>query len=172
VAENERLQQHLEAEQQRAEGASKALVQERTERERLAAAATEGSAVQMQARAQLAAVTSERNGLSTLVDTLKSQLAAKGAELAAQLESAAALAADKAVAEVRAREAERAKSRLELDVGQLKQVSGVVPVSASIWSEGLLQPRLLCRCLVARSPPTLNPSTQQMHAHTAHCSAQ
>jgi chromosome segregation ATPase len=98
------------------------LRQERAARERLVSDSAGRDAAHAQARGQVAALSAERNSLSALVDSLKGQLAAKGAELAGQLEAAASLAAEKAGAEARAREADRAKTRLELDVAQLKQV--------------------------------------------------
>lgn len=101
------------------------LREERAARERLASEATGRDSAHAQARSQVLSLTAERNSLSSLVDQLKGQLAAKGAELAAQLEAAGALAAERAAAEARAREAERAKSRLELETAQLKEVRGV-----------------------------------------------
>lgn len=78
-----------------------------------------------QARGQLATLTADRNSLTALVDTLKAQLATKGGELAVQLQSAAELTTARAAAEARAREADRAKSRLDLEVTQLKEVRGL-----------------------------------------------
>jgi hypothetical protein len=97
------------------------LRQERAARERLVSDSAGRDAAHAQSRGQVAALSAERNALAGLVDGLKGQLAAKGAELAAQLEAAAGLAAEKAAAEARAREADRAKTRLELDVAQLKE---------------------------------------------------
>jgi hypothetical protein len=103
---------------------NQALEGERAARERLVGEAAERDGAAAAARGQLATVTAERNSLSALVDSLKTQLAGKGTELAAQLTAAAGVAADGALAEARAREADRARSRLELEVAQLKQVGG------------------------------------------------
>jgi chromosome segregation ATPase len=97
---------------------------ERAKGDRLASEAAAREAAQAKARAQVATLSGERNSLSALVGALKSQVEARGTELAAQLEAAALLARDRAAAEARAREAERAKSRLELDVAQLQEVRG------------------------------------------------
>ena len=56
------------------------------------------------------------------MDSLRGQLASKGAEIAGQMETAAGLASDKASMEARLREAERAKSRCELEASQPKEV--------------------------------------------------
>jgi len=100
------------------------LRQERAACARLTADSSGRDAAHAQARGQVATLTAERNSLSSLVETLRGQLASKGTDLAAQLEAAAALAADKAVVEARAREADRAKSRLDLEVAQLREVGG------------------------------------------------
>lgn len=98
------------------------LRQERARAERLAGESAAREAGQARARSELSSVSVERNGLSALVDSLKGQLAATGASLAAQAEAAAGLARDCASAEARAREAERARSRLELDAAQAREV--------------------------------------------------
>jgi chromosome segregation ATPase len=100
------------------------LGQQRSTRERLESEAASRDAAAVQARSQFTAVSAERNALSALVDSLKAQLTAKGADLAAQLDAAAALAVDKAAADARARECDRARSRLEFELGQMKEVRG------------------------------------------------
>lgn len=59
------------------------------------------------------------------MDSLRTQLAAKAAEMASQLAGAGGLVAERSAAEARAREADRAKGRLELEVTQLREVGRV-----------------------------------------------
>jgi hypothetical protein len=95
---------------------------ERAARERLSSAAAGHDASAAEASARIEARSTERNGLLTVVESLRAQLTTQGAELAVQLEQAARLVGEHAAAEARAREADRAKTRLQLDASQLRQV--------------------------------------------------
>lgn len=114
------------------------LAAERDTRQRLEAESGGRESAAAGLRASLAAVTAERNSLSGLVDDLRGQLAAKGADLAGRMEEAAAAAAAKAAADAGLREAERARSRAELEAAQLREVGvgrrgGGVAMARGAW---------------------------------------